>query len=83
MTLNDKLEAFFKAHPNEWTDGKRLAEIAGYAGWRTRVSNLRTRRGMRIENRMTLHRHADGRRWKKTEYRYTPVVQASLLDIAS
>lgn len=51
MTLNDRLAAYFRAHPNQWLDGRDLARIAGYAGWRTRVSNLRTQRGMTIENR--------------------------------
>lgn len=59
MTLNDKLEAFFKAHEREWIDGKRLAEIAGGYAWRSRVSNLRTQRGMNIENRQRTIREHD------------------------
>lgn len=51
MSLNDKLAALFKANPGVWLDGRRLAEVGGYAAWRTRVSELRAQRHMDIENR--------------------------------
>ena len=39
-SLNDKLAAFFIAHPGEWIDGKHLATFAGSYGWRTRVRKV-------------------------------------------
>jgi hypothetical protein len=65
-SLNDKLEAFFKAHPNTWIDGKELATIAGGYGWRSRCSDLR-KRGMTVENRQ---RRRGG--YTISEYRYVP-----------
>ena len=78
MTLNDKLEALFRANPGQWLDGHRLAEVAGYAGWRSRCSNLRTQRGMVIENRVQRRPNLT-----VTEYRWVPPQepkQASLLE---
>lgn len=49
--MNDRLEAYFKARPNEWIDGRALETIGGGYAWRTRVSDLRLQRGMVIENR--------------------------------
>jgi hypothetical protein len=43
LTLTDRLEALFRSRPCEWLDGRLLANTAGYAGWRTRVSDLRRR----------------------------------------
>jgi hypothetical protein len=51
LSLCDKLEAYLKAQPLKWIDGKRFEAVAGGYGWRTRISNLRTQRGMVIENR--------------------------------
>lgn len=41
MSLNAKLAAFFLARPYEPISPRTLAEIAGFAGWRTRVSQIR------------------------------------------
>lgn len=61
MSLNDRLEAFFRANADKWIDGKRLAQIAGGYAWRSRCSDLRTQRGMAIENRVRLVKeHAYG-----------------------
>ena len=68
MTLNDKLEHFFKASPGTWIDGRELAHVAGYAAWRTRVSDLR-KRGLTIENRQSVRQQND-QRWTLSEYRY-------------
>lgn len=68
MSLNDRLAAYFKSRPNVWIDGRQLAEVGGYAAFRTRVSNLRRQRGMTIENRW----HDEcvrGRKFRVTEYR--------------
>ena len=51
MSRLDVLEAFFKAWPGLWIDGMEIARLAGAYAWRTRVSELRTQRGMTIENR--------------------------------
>jgi hypothetical protein len=51
QTLNDKLDAYFRAKPDVWIDGMELATVAGSYAWRSRISNLRTERGMVIENR--------------------------------
>jgi hypothetical protein len=71
-SLNDKLEAVFKARPYEWIDGKELAEIAGGYAWRTRVSNLRTQRGMEIGNDVVKRWDAQGKPYKTSYYRYVP-----------
>lgn len=43
MTLTDRLERFFREHPNTWIDGKDLAGTAGTYAWRSRVSDVRKR----------------------------------------
>jgi hypothetical protein len=43
MTLTDRLERFFREHPNTWIDGKDLAGTAGTYAWRSRVSEVRQR----------------------------------------
>lgn len=66
MTLNEKLAAFFRQHQGEWIDARRLLPIAGFAGWRTRVSDLRKPPySMTIENRWT-----DNGEYRVSEYRY-------------
>lgn len=69
QSLNDKLEAYFKARPNVWIDGKELAKIAGGYGWRTRCSDVR-KRGLTIENRV--RRPNPNEPFKVIEYRYVP-----------
>jgi hypothetical protein len=71
-SLNDKLEAFFKARPHTWIDGKDLAEIAGGYAWRTRVSDLRKQRGMTILNDVVTLKDAHGKTFKISHYRYVP-----------
>ena len=71
-TLNDKLEAFFKARPNTWIDGKDLAEVAGGYAWRSRVSDLRRFRGMDIVNDVVRLKDAHGKPFKVSLYRYVP-----------
>jgi hypothetical protein len=70
-TLNDKLEAYLKARPLTWIDGKDLEQVAGRYGWRTRVSNLRRHRGMTIENRQRCVRLTTAN-YTVSEYRYMP-----------
>jgi hypothetical protein len=59
----------------EWVDAMEIAKVAGAMAWRTRLSELRTIDGLRIENRQ----RKVGRR-TVSEYRFVP---ASLLEIAS
>jgi hypothetical protein len=66
-TLNDRMEAYFKAHPNEWVSFHQLAHIGGTGGWRTRVSQCRRERGMTIENKW---REEGG--FRVSYYRYRP-----------
>ena len=72
----DQLAAFFQQRPGQWVDGEVLGRIAGKYAWRTRVSELRTRRVLVIENRQ---RRVSGRlisgaisHWTVSEYRYVP-----------
>ena len=70
-TLNDALEAYFKAHPGQWIDGRKLEPIAGAYAWRSRVSNLRTQRGLKIVNRQRRVEFM-GQTFTVSEYRYVP-----------
>lgn len=65
QSLTAKLASFFEAHEGEWIDGMRLAGIAGSYAWRSRCSDLRTKFGMRIENRQ---RRVNG--YVQSEYRF-------------
>ena len=71
VTLTDALEAYFRARPLTWIDGKQLAEVAGAYAWRSRVSDMR-KRGLVIENRVTTYRTKGGSTFKASEYRYVP-----------
>jgi hypothetical protein len=68
-TLNDKLAALFRKHPNRWLDLFDLVDVGGLGGWRTRLSELRhPPYNMPIEWR--LERWPDGR--NRSQYRYVP-----------
>jgi hypothetical protein len=41
VSLTARLAAFFRAHPGEWVDGRRLAAHGGSYAWRSRVAELR------------------------------------------
>ena len=52
VSLTDRVAALFKAMPGVWIDGREIAKVGGYAGYRTRISNLRyPPYSMVIENR--------------------------------
>lgn len=73
MTLTTSLALFFRDHPGKWIDGRRLSKIAGYAAWRTRISDLRKSPfRMTIENRQRRVKTADGA-FVISEYRFVPV----------
>ncbi len=80
QTLTDRLVGLFVEHPGEWLDGRLLAKTAGFAGWRTRVSDAR-RRGLDIQNRVRTVRGADGTSYRVTEYRYLPSSLLELVDV--
>ena len=67
MTLTERVRLLFLDRPGEWIDGCTLAAIGGYAAWRTRVSDCRTRYGMRIENEVETKPDL-----KISRYRYVP-----------
>ena len=71
-SLNDQLEAFLRARPYRWIDGKELAQHFGGYGWRSRISDVRRQRGLVIENRVRTVN--DG--YRVSEYRYLPDVGA-------
>lgn len=59
----------FLAHPFEWLDVRSLAQVGGFAAWRTRVSDARH----------IIHDRCSGTiEWnglvKESAYRYVPVV---------
>jgi hypothetical protein len=64
-----RLAALFRAHPNQWLDGRRLAEVGGCYAWRTRVSECRRQLGMDIENR---ERWSENGEYRVSEYRWRP-----------
>lgn len=68
-SLLDRLEAFFRARPGQWIDGRALEGVAGVYAWRTRVSELRTLRGMTtLENRQRKVTNAAGQTVTVSEY---------------
>jgi len=70
-SLTERLAEYFKARPNEWIDGRELSRVAGTYGWRTRTSELRTQRGLTIENRQRHVKTPDGQ-YTISEYRFVP-----------
>lgn len=51
-TKNDAVLTLFRSHPNEWLHSDAIAAVGGKNAWRTRVSNVRRRNGLTIENRV-------------------------------
>jgi hypothetical protein len=49
-SLCDLLEEYLKEHANVWIPMADLAKVAGVGGWRSRLSELRLKRGMAIEH---------------------------------
>ena len=74
MTLTEKVAAYFRAHPNRWINAQvELEPLAGYGGWRSRVSECRTALKMNIEKpRVITVTREDGRRSRQSFYRYVP-----------
>jgi hypothetical protein len=69
-TLAARVAAHFRKQPNRWIDGRELAAIGGYAGWRSRVSDCRrSPHNLNIENRQRRARRSDGGVYTISEYR--------------
>lgn len=69
MTLTERVLDLLTSRPGEWVDGHLLAQVGGYAAWRSRVSDARRRipPGARIENDLVRYpTHT------VTRYRYVP-----------
>lgn len=75
MTLNDRLEAYLRAHPLRWIAATEFEYVAGRQAWRTRLSDMRIYRGMTIENRVRTIQLSDGRHIRVSEYLYVPAQQ--------
>lgn len=72
-TLTDKVAEVFRCRPGQWIDGHVLADTGGYAGYRTRVSELRySPYSMVIRNRTLRVLLPDGRRITESSYMYLP-----------
>jgi len=67
-SLAGRLAQFFRARPGTWIDGRTLSTVAGNYAWRTRVSEIRRRYGMPIENRLRRVTLDDGRTITISEY---------------
>jgi hypothetical protein len=57
QTFTDRVAALFKSMPGQWIDARVIAQVGGFAAWRTRISNARIAYGMDIRNRT---------RWEET-----------------
>lgn len=69
-----ELAEFFRAHTAEWIDARTLEGVAGRCAWRSRVSELRTKLGMTVENKQERLTVADGTFAVLSSYRYLPHV---------
>ncbi len=74
MTMTERVRVLFLSRPGEWVDGRELAQVGGYAAWRSRVVDCRQQFGMAIENKTERRPHLT-----VSAYRYTP---AELMEIA-
>ena len=50
-TFTGRVAHLFLAHPNEWLDGLKIAQVGGAYAWRSRVSDARQEYGLNITNR--------------------------------
>jgi hypothetical protein len=60
-SLAAQLAQFFRRHPNEWVDARDLLAVAGFAGWRGRISEIRRPPyDLHIRNRQRRVKRPDG-----------------------
>ncbi len=74
MSVNEQLRAFLERNPNRWFSAFELAQVAGYGGWRSRISDMRLVYGMAVE-------------WNRkggsaSRHRYVPPAPRDLIEIA-
>lgn len=69
MNLTERVAQLFRDRPREWIDGRTLAAIGGYAGWRSRVAECRTLLGMKIENKVEYRKNLRISRYRWTTRR--------------
>ena len=69
LSMVARLAQYLTERPNQWIDGRELAQIAGAYAWRSRVSDARRKFAMTIENP---ERRVNG--YTVSEYRYVPQV---------
>jgi len=50
-TFTGRVAHLFLAHPNEWLDGLKIAQVGGAYAWRSRVADARREYGLTITNR--------------------------------
>lgn len=62
----------FARHPYVWVSYRDLADVGGFGGWRTRVSNARRQLGWRIDNKWHEVKREDGTKYRVSFYRYVP-----------
>jgi hypothetical protein len=74
-TFTDRVADLFRSMPGQWIDGRTLAQVGGFAAWRSRVSDARLAYGMDIRNRQRRETR-DGREVVVTEYCYFPQPRA-------
>jgi hypothetical protein len=81
MSRAERLANYFRRSPGQWIDGRVLATVAGYYGWRSRISDVRRPPyNLQIENRMRTVRQPDGSVFVVSEYRMvlpTPIREAA------
>lgn len=78
MSLCDRLAAYFHARAGQWIDAHELLQVAGFAAWRTRVSELRKPPyNMAIENKVGTK---DG--YRQSFYRFVPGVTGDRPSVA-
>lgn len=71
MSLTERVAKFLRANRRKWVDGRALAKVGGFAGWRTRISECRRFYRMQIENEVIRHKSHTS-----TRYRYVRKVEA-------
>ena len=70
LSLKARVEALFRAHPNEWLSSFDLQRVGGAMASRTRISEVR-RSGMKITNRCRRIETPTGPQ-TVSEYKYEP-----------
>jgi hypothetical protein len=76
-SFNDAVEALLRAHEGEWVDSTELMKAGGSMAWRTRISNLRTLRGLVIRNEQRRIRRPDGTEYTQSLCRLVPKERAA------